>query len=430
MNPHESAHAYARPKQAGAHARLLVRMGWRNVWRNRRRSLVVISSIGFGIFAMILSMGIMNGFNIQMVENTIGTSLGHVAVHRKGWQDDMKLSLSFVPSNTLFSALKANPRVIGYAPRVKTDGIVRSSETSQQVLVTGIDPLMEKSASQISAYMLDEGGSRFFTPADDGAIIISKLLAEKLDILPGDKMVLMLQDKSRSIAGVGLRVAGLYRTPIDVFDKFTVFVPLRKLQEITGLGAGISEMTIRLENSRHVDAVKAELVQKSGDPALEILTWKEMDPSLVRAVKLFDQMMYIFFAIIFITVIFSVANTLIMAIMERFHEIGVMKSIGTRPSWIFSLIMIEACFLGAVGLAAGAAAGIAATGLLAHTGIDFSFYVESMRTWGTGSVIYPAVKALDMVMAGVIVLATTIIAALYPALKAARIRPLEALHYI
>lgn len=409
---------------------MLVKMGWRNVWRNRRRSLVVISSIGFGIFAMILSMGIMNGFNIQMVENTIGTSLGHIAIHRRGWQDDMKLSLNFIPSGALYSALKANSRIAGYAPRVKTDGIVRSSETSQQVLVTGIDPLMEKSASQIYDYTLKENGSRFFEPSDDGAILISKILAEKLELLPGDKMVLMLQDKSRAIAGVGLRVAGLYRTPIDVFDKFVVFVPLRKLQEITGLGNGISEMTVRLGNSRHVDAVKTDLARRAGDPSLEILTWKDMDPSLVRAVKLFDQMMYIFFAIIFVTVIFSVANTLIMAIMERFHEIGVMKSIGTRPSWIFSLIMIEACFLGAAGLAAGSAAGMAATGLLAHTGIDFSFYVESMRTWGTGSIIYPAIKALDMIMAGVIVLVTTILAALYPALKAARIRPLEALHYI
>jgi ABC-type lipoprotein release transport system permease subunit len=405
-------------------------MGWRNVWRNRRRSLVVISSIGFGIFAMILSMGIMNGFNVQMVENTIGTSLGHVAIHRTGWQDEMKLALNFTPSGALYSALKANPRVAGFAPRVKTEGIVRSSETSQQVLVVGIDPVMERNASQIYDYTLKEEGSRFLEPGDREAILISQYLAGKLELLTGDKTVLMLQDRNRILQGVGLRVTGLYRTPIDAFDKFVVFVPIRKLQEITGLGSAVSEITVRLGSSRDVDPVKSYLAKKTGDPSLEILTWKEMDPSLVRAVKLFDQMMYIFFAIIFVTVIFSVANTLIMAIMERFHEIGVMKSIGTRPSWIFALIMIEACFLGAVGLAAGTALGLAATGLLAHTGIDFSFYVESMRTWGTGSVIYPAIKALDMVVAGVIVLATTIIAALYPALKAARIKPLEALHYI
>jgi ABC-type lipoprotein release transport system permease subunit len=151
---------------------------------------------------------------------------------------------------------------------------------------------------------------------------------------------------------------------------------------------------------------------------------------MVRAIKLFDQMMYFFFAIIFITVIFSVANTLIMAVVERFHEIGVMKSIGTRPSWIFSLIVLEAIFLGTVGFIMGCAIGILCTAFLSYTGIDFSFYMESMRTWGTGSIIYPEIKMLDMIIASLIVLLTTCIAALYPAVKAARIKPLDALHFV
>ena len=174
----------------------------------------------------------------------------------------------------------------------------------------------------------------------------------------------------------------------------------------------------------------SDLIEKLDGKTLEVLSWKDMAPGLVSAVKLFDSMMYIFFAIIFITVVFSVANTLIMAIMERFHEIGVMKSIGTRPSWIFSMVMIEAVSLSFVGLAAGVALGSAVTLILSITGIDFSFYMESMRTWGTGSVIYPTIKAMDVIMAMVIVLVTSIIAALYPALKAARIKPLDALHFI
>ncbi len=226
-----------------------------------------------------------------------------------------------------------------------------------------------------------------------------------------------------------MRIVGLYQTPVDSFDKYVVFTPIKKLQEITGLEGNISRITLRLPGSRGVDAVKQGLTAALDDNSMEVLSWKDMAPDLVSAIRLFDQMIYIFFAIIFITVIFSVANTLIMAIMERFHEIGVMKSIGTRPSWIFYLIMIEATFLGAVGLLAGGAAGLAVTALLSNTGIDFSFYMESMRTWGTGSIIYPAIKPMDMVMAGVIVFFTTMLAALYPALKAARIKPLEALHY-
>ncbi len=408
----------------------LALLAWRNVWRNKRRSLVVISSIAFGIFAMIISMGIMNGFNVQMVENTIGVSLGHISIHRKGWQDDMKLKLHFSPSPTLIARLKSHPEIHGFSPKIKTEGIIRSSVTSRQVMIIGIDSYLERNASAIHDYTSREKGSRFFTTSDYDSIIISKEIAEKLDLMPGDKAVLMLQDKKRQIHGAGLKVVGLYQTPIDAFDKFSVFVPLKKIQELSLLGRGISQIVVKIKNGRNAERIKKSLLSAIDDPSLEILTWKEMDPSLVRAIRLFDQMMYIFFGIIFITVVFSVANTLIMAIMERFHEIGVMKSIGTRPAWIFSIIVMEASFLGAVGLLSGTAGGLLLTLMLSHTGIDFSFYMESIRSWGTGSVIYPTVKLLDMIVAAVIVLITTFLAALYPAIKAARIKPLEALHYV
>ena len=140
--------------------------------------------------------------------------------------------------------------------------------------------------------------------------------------------------------------------------------------------------------------------------------------------------MFIFFSIIFITVIFSVANTLIMSIMERFHEIGVMKSIGTRPKWISFMVIFEAINLGLVGLAAGIGAGLIFIYILSINGLDFSFYMESMRIWGTGNIIYPFIKIRDIIMAFIIVFITTIIAAIYPAIKAARIKPLDALHFV
>ncbi len=124
----------------------IISLSWRNVWRNKRRSLVVISSIAFGIFAMIISMGIMNGFNVQMVENTIGVSLGHISIHRKGWQDDMKLKLDFIPSPALMARLKSHPEIHGFSPKIKTERIIRSSVTSRQVLIIGIDPYLEQNA--------------------------------------------------------------------------------------------------------------------------------------------------------------------------------------------------------------------------------------------------------------------------------------------
>ncbi len=410
--------------------KILFRIGWRNLWRNKRRSLVVISSIAVGIFAMILSMGVMNGMNNQMVENTIKTSLGHIAIHRKGFQDDMKLEYHFMPETRIIEAIESDERILAYAPRVKLQGMVRSSESSRGVMLVGIEPEMEKAVSNIYDYTIKKEGSRFLSADDDNAILISKSTADKLDLLVGDKLVVMFQDNDNEIIGVGLEIVGIFQTPIESFDKFVVFLNIKTLQRITGLNSNISELTIVLKNKRTVDRVKEKLISIINNRDLEILSWKDIAPYLVSAVKLFDTIMYIFFMIVFITVIFSVANTLIMAIMERFHEIGVMKSIGTRPSWIFNMVLFEAINLGIVGLVAGIIIGVAITGLLAISGIDLSFYTESMRVFGTGSIIYPAIKTLDIVVATLIVLITTIIAALYPAVKAARIKPLDALHYI
>ncbi len=405
-------------------------IAWRNLWRNKRRSLVVISSIGLGIFAMIFTIAFMNGMMTQMVDNTISTSLGHVAIHRKGYQASLKLEYNFRPDQKILSAISRAPHVKSYAPRIKIPGMLRSAEASRGVMIVGIDPEREKSISKIYDYTSKEKGSAFIQSSSDDSILISKSMATKLDLLVGDRIVLMVQDKNKEIVGVGLTVRGFYQTPVETFDKFIAFTGIRHMQEITGLGENLSEINILLDNKAHVDSAKRSLVRQIADPSLEILTWKDMAPSLVSLINLSNTMMYIFFAIVFATVIFSIANTLIMAIMERFHEIGVMKSIGTRPGWIFSMVMLEAVNLGAVGLCAGIAAGSALVAVLSVTGIDFSFYSETMRSWGTGSVIYPAIKVLDILAATGIVLLTTIIAALYPAQKAARIKPLEALNYI
>ncbi|PKL37307.1 MAG: hypothetical protein CVV44_16885 [Spirochaetae bacterium HGW-Spirochaetae-1] len=410
--------------------KIFIMMSWRNLWRHRRRSVVVISSIGVGIFSMIFSMGFMNGMNVQMVENTISTSLGHVAVHKKGFQDNMKLENNFIADDAIYKALREAPAVVAFAPKIKVQGMVRSSETSRGVLIIGIDPEKEKKISKIYDYTSKDEGSAFLDDMAADEVLISKAMAGKLDLVVGDRLVLMVQDKHREIIGEGLMVKGIFESPVDSFDKYVVFVGLKKLQEVTGLGDGISELTVLVKNKDRVRATRDYIRNALKDRNLEVLSWQDMAPNLVRAIALFDMIMYIFFAIVFVTVIFSVANTLIMAILERFHEIGVMKSIGTRPSWIFFMIMFEAVNLGFVGLAMGILAGVGITGLLGFTGIDFSFYMESMRTWGTGSIIYPAIKILDLIVAVIIVLLTTVIAALYPAVKAARIRPLEALHFI
>jgi len=405
-------------------------IGWRNLWRNKRRSLVVISSIAIGIFAMLISIGIMNGMNNQMVQNTIKTSLGHISIFRKGFFDDSKLQYSFIPDRHITDAISKNKYVRSFTPRVKLEGMIRSSDASQGVLIMGIDPGREKTVSNIFGYTLRDQNGRFLAGPDSKGIMMSRTMARKLGLLVGDKVVIMFQDINKDMVGNAFRVRGLFETPMDSFDKYVVYVGISTLQRLTGLKNRISEINIIINDKKNVDKASSVLRQEIDDSNLEILTWKQRAPNLVQAVAVFNKMMYISFAIIFITVIFSIANTLIMAIMERFHEIGVMKSIGTPPSRIGALVVFEAINLGLVGLATGFILAIICISMLSSTGINLGFFSESLRTWGTGTIIYPALTATDFVVSNIIVLMTTIIAAIYPALKAARINPLDALHFV
>lgn len=409
---------------------LYIKLSWRNVWRNKRRSLVVISSIGIGVFLILISMGLVNGMNYQMIDNTISTSLGHVSVHKRGFLDNLNVSYSFDPGDGIYSGLTEIREVAGWAPRVKLNGIIRSSEASQGVMITGIDPEREKSVSEIYNYTMKSGGGEFLKDSFSGDVLISAQLAEKLDVSVGDRIVIMLQDSRDGIAGEALNVRGVFRSPIDSFDKYVIFTGIKKLQTIASMGNRISEISIRTATRDDSTPVKQMVARLLKNRDIEALSWQEMAPSMMSAIRLYDALMFIFFGIIFTTVVFSVANTMIMTVMERFHEIGVMKCIGTGPVNIFIIIVAEAVNLGLAGMMAGLAAGIAFNGVLGVTGLDLSIFSDSMRIWGTGSVIYPLIMFKDIAASALIVFITALIAALYPAYKAAKIKPLEALNYI
>lgn len=409
------------------HIKIIMLIGWRNIFRNKRRSLIVASSIVVGLVVMMFSMAIMNGFNRQMLENTINTSLGHVAIHAKGYFNDMNVALSFVPVHSL-TAIQRIHNVACTANRVKFEAMIQSSRSSQGVMVMGIEPENEKCVSNIYDYV-GKDKRLYITNSYNNDILISRSLASKLGIGIGDKCVVMLQDSGGVLAAHAFIVKGLYQSPIESFDKYVVYVGIRKAQEITGLGNAISEVIVRCTDKESADSVAAAIASLNVG-SLEVLTWQQMAPNIVQAIKLFDTMMYVFLAIIFISIIFTIANTMIMAIMERYREIGIMKSIGTQPSWIAGIVMAEACGLGLLGVFAGIVITYLLVGITGTTGINLAFYSESMRVWGTGTTIYPVLTATNSIMATVIVLLNTIIASLYPAYKAAKIKPIDALHFI
>ena len=407
----------------------LLLISWRNVWRNKRRSFVVIASVAIGIIGMLFTMAFMNSMTMQKIDNMINISLGHIAIHKKDFQDTMKLKYNFKPTSEIRNIVKEISQGAHVTEKIKVQGFASSSETPRGVMIVGIDPKVENKASKIYDYTIKKNGSQFLSDSNGDMILISKSIAKKMEIGIGDRLPITFQDSKNKIQKIAFFVTGLYQTPMEDFDKFVVFVGLKKLQKLTGLKNNISEINIILKDKQNVETAQKKLLAKIKRKDLEILSWKNMAPQLVKAVKTFDSMMAIFFVILFAVIVISVLNTMIMAIMERFHEIGVMKSIGTQPKQIFIMVLFEAFNLSMIGLALGATITSLVLFYWSFGGVDLAMFAEGLRDVGSGSILHPYLRSKDILLAIAVVIGTAFIAALYPAVKAARIKPLEALHY-
>lgn len=190
-----------------------IMLGWRNLWRQKRRSLVVVFSITLAALMVLLAIGIMNGMIAQMLDNSLSTKLGHIAITGKGFSDTMRIENNFYPSEKILSAVRKDSDVTAFAPRVKVYGMIRSGESSRGVMVIGVSPATENNVSKINEYTLPDEGGTFLSDPDALEILISKSLADKLDVAVGDRIVLMLNDKDNEMAGVGLTVERVLSDP-------------------------------------------------------------------------------------------------------------------------------------------------------------------------------------------------------------------------
>jgi putative ABC transport system permease protein len=404
---------------------MLLKIAWRNLWRNKRRSVIVIISITVGLIATILTDTLSMGFLAQMLDNQVRSSLAHIQIHKKGFNDNKTIQNSI--SNPLFVEDKIN-QVKGiehYSVRVISFGLLSSATASSGILINGINPEQEQFVTNIKQSIVKgkylDGGGR--------EIIIGTELAKKLGVGVGDKVVAMATALGGDIGSDVFRIVGLYKTFSSDFDKSTMFIPLQSAQKMLNLGNKVSSFAIIVKDTRQVDEIKNNLIDHLGGN-YEVLTYKDIMPLLIMQLDLFKQSMLVFYFIIGLALIFGITNTMLMAVFERINEFGVLMSIGMKNSRIFIMIILEALFLGIVGTIIGMAAGLLIYWPLSYSGINLSAFSTSLSAWGTGNIIYPVLYIEGFLNAIFIVPFISVIAAIYPAIKAIRLEPIYAIRYI
>jgi ABC-type lipoprotein release transport system permease subunit len=402
---------------------MLITIAWRNLWRNHRRSLIMLAAIAIGLWGMIWMTALMRGMVDQMIDSAINTLSGHVQIHAEGFLDDPSIERTVPPlrDNPALQALLDSPRVTHWSERIRVPAVIRSERDVLGVTLVGIDPQQENGLSFI-ADSVTEG--EYLAGVDDQHVLVGRKLLERLETKSGRRIVLMSQDPDNNIAERGFRIGGVFDTDLQATETSYVFAGIETVRAMLKMGDGVSEISLLGPDYRNLDALAADVRAAAGEA--DTKTWLELDPYMATMLGVMDGVILIWFGIIFVALSFGLVNTLLMAVFERTREIGLLQALGMPPANILIMVLVESLIMLLIGLLAGNLLSWL-TILPIQDGIDISGVAAGLEWAGMSSVLLPAVKPSDVLLANAIVLVLGIAASLFPAWRASRKVPVEAI---
>jgi len=400
---------------------MLIIIAWRNIWRNQLRSTVVILSIAIGLWAGVFTMALTNGMTVQRTQGTIKTFISHVQVHMPSYISDPDARYFIEDPESLYSVLDTLAGVAAYTPRMLVSGMGSSPTGATGVMIFGVDPDRESLVTDIHSRITT--GS-YFDAEYRNPVVVGEKLAEKLGLHERSKIVLTFQAENGDLTAGAFRIVGLFKTDNSVLDETNVFVKRESIERLYG-SLRIHEVAVfanSLADSEPVrDAVNGEVSN------VEARYWGQVSPELGYTDDVLEQSLYIFVLVILLAMAFGIVNSMLMAVLERRHELGMLLCIGMSKGRIFAMIVLETIFVTSVGGPLGLALAYGSVAFFGKRGIDLSIVGEGLQSMGMATVIYPALEFSYYMNITLMVVATALVAALYPARKAISYPPAEAI---
>jgi ABC-type lipoprotein release transport system permease subunit len=270
----------------------------------------------------------------------------------------------------------------------------------------------------------------YLASGGDHGILIGQKMADKLKVKLGEKIVLTVQTVNNELASDAFRVAGIYKTISSDFDKYMVYIPIRGARRLLEIERGVTGIVLRTKDNADLRVLQDEINERFGGIGIEALTWEELEPLIAEMVRISKKWNMIFFVAIFIILSIGIINTQNIAVYERMHEIGVVRALGTKPVFIFSMIMLETLFLGAVGIAIGFLLSYPIILWFSIKGLSLAMFSEGLEMFGLGARIYFEIEFMDVVYSAASIFITAFFGAFIPALKASRLEPVKAIRYV
>ncbi len=399
---------------------MLFQLAWRNVWRNVKRSTIIIVSIALGLAGGLFAGAVMMGMGESMIESAIDRNLGHLQIHTPAYRQDALVRNNIRAPRKVLSLLDTLGSIKAYSARTLLEGMASSASSSYGVTINGVDPRQERETTGLVSKLV---AGNFFADKYRTQAVIGKKLAERLGLKLKSKIILTFQDRSGEIVYMAARIVGLFKTESTAFDDMTVFVRQKDVTRLLGVPL-IHEIAIRLKSSSRLAETKAYLARQFSELAVE--EWREIAPELSFMSTSVESFTYLFVAIIIFALIFGITNTMLMAVMERIHELGILMAVGMKRARVFVMILLETLLLSFIGGILGMLIGGAAIAWFNHFGIDLSAFAKGMEGFGSGTTLYPYLPGVMYAALTVMIVVAANISALMPAWKAIRLKPAQA----
>lgn len=403
--------------------RLLVPLAWRSLWRNPRRTVITLIVVAAGLYSILCFAALLEAWAQSSRDTALKLMTGSGQIHAQGYLDDPTVSRRMPAPDAALRAALASSAIDAWAERVRVPAVVQSEYKTLPLTIVGVDPGSEQKLSTIPHEI---AAGRYLSGRADAGIVLGRHLADRLKTRIGKRVIILAQAADGTLAEQSYRVIGLYAGNREAEDRFA-FSGIQAVQRMLGMGSAVSEISFDVPDEQQLGGVLGAL--KKAAPGLDVRSWTDLSPLAAAMDAFMKAFVYIWLWIMFVLMAIGIVNTQLMAVFERVREFGLLQAIGMRPRLVLAEVLLESAMLIGVGTLIGMATS-AATIAAFQGGIDLGFLARGAEFFGAGHVIYPQLAASQFVELSALIWALGVLVALWPAVKAARSSPVEAMSHV
>lgn len=401
------------------------RMAWRNLWRNRRRTGLALVAIGLSTALVLVFNGVLHAYSDWMVSTITGPMLGDVQVHANGWRKDRAIDRTLPGASATMTALRSDPEVSSASGRVYGPVLVAVGEEGFAAVVIGLEADREAGPMRLLATAKTRPTGR--------DIAIGRKLATSMGVRAGDELALVGQAVDGSLANDLYRVTELIDTQVDLVNRQGIVMDLGEAQRLFAMGDEVHEIVLHARDTSRSAALASRIASQPALRGAEVRDWRSLAPELLALIQLLDVSWIVVLGFVFVAAAAGVANTMLISTFERTRELGMVLALGARPKRIVTMVVLESLALGLVGAALGVALGGAVVAFTHRYGFDLAQLTGggptqlSFAGMSWSLTLYPTLDLVDITRVVVAVVVTSLVASAWPAIRAARLQPVQAL---